>query len=578
MSATTAIDPITLAVVRNYLNATAVEMRDTIQRTSFSPVIYEDRDFACGLLDGNGGTLAEAPGLTLFMGTLSPGVIKSMPLIGRENIEPGDIFITSMPEFTGSHPADMMLFAPIFHSGKIFAFAASKAHLIDVGAKDPYPTDSIDAFQEGLRLPPLKLYSRGEIVSTLETVIKSNSRAPEVIWGDIQSQIACFRVAEKACIRLLDKYGFDTVTACVQEIYDHAERMARAAIRAMPAGTWSASDHLDDNGVERGVNVPVTVKVTIRPEQEEIEFDYTDSAPQQVGPTNAPTISTVSVSRMLGKILSAPGTPANEGSFRPIKVVTAETSVFNPASTAPTNLYGWPLLTAVETATKALAPVFPDKLPAQSGGDLCGIFRYGYWPESGKMFVEANIEGIGQGASSTSDGESAVVHVAEACSRNLPVEIEETHNPTIIERYELITDSGGAGTFRGGLGVRRDYRMHLPGFMISILERCTAPGEGVNGGKTAHATYGWVESSIHGNIRIEKTPATPFAAGDLISIRTGGGGGWGDPLLRDPQAVLRDVKDGYVSLDSAHNDYGVVIDPETLELDEPATHSLRASA
>ena len=227
--AATSVDPITLAVVRNYLNATAVEMRDTIQRTSFSPVIYEDRDFACGLLDAQGGTLAEAPGLTIFMCTLSPGVIKSMSLIGLDNVEPGDIFITSMPEFTGSHPADMMLFAPIFHGGKLFAFAASKAHLIDVGAKDPYPTDSIDAFQEGLRLPPLKLYSRGKIEKTLETVIKSNSRAPEVIWGDIQSQIASFRVADRACVRLCDKYGFEMVTDCIREIYDHAERMARVA-------------------------------------------------------------------------------------------------------------------------------------------------------------------------------------------------------------------------------------------------------------------------------------------------------------------------------------------------------------
>src|SRR5215213_3528837 len=180
IAAPVAVDPITLAVVRNYLNATAVEMRDTIQRTSFSPVIYEDRDFACGLLDAQGGTLAEAPGLTIFMGTLSPGVIKSMPLIGQENVEPGDIFITSMPEFTGSHPADMMLFSPIFHGGRLFGFTASKAHLIDVGAKDPYPTDSTDAFQEGLRLPPIKLYQNGVLEEQLASVITSNSRAPDV--------------------------------------------------------------------------------------------------------------------------------------------------------------------------------------------------------------------------------------------------------------------------------------------------------------------------------------------------------------------------------------------------------------
>lgn len=575
MPTATAVDPITLAVVRNYLNATAVEMRDTIQRTSFSPVIYEDRDFACGLLDSRGGTLAEAPGLTLFMGTLSPGVQKCIALKGIEWVEPGDIFVTSMPDYTGSHPADMMFFSPIFHGDGLFGFTASKAHLIDVGAKDPYPTDSIDAFQEGLRLPPIKLYRNGVLDEQLAAVIKSNSRAPEVIWGDIQSEIACFRVGEKAILRLLDKYGFDTVTACVNEIYDHAERLARASIREMPAGSWYAEDHCDDNGVLRDVPVKVGVKITIDPAAAEITFDYTGSAAQQVGPTNSPTISTVSVSRMMGKILSAPGTPANEGSFRPIKVVAPPNSVFNPASTAPTNLYGWPLLTAVETVTKALAPVFPDKLPAQSGGDLCGIFRYGYWPESGKMWVEANIEGIGQGASSTGDGESAVVHVAEACSRNLPVEIEETKNPTIIERYELIPDSGGAGRFRGGLGVCRDYRMEMKGHMISILERCTAPGEGVLGGKTAHATHGIVTSSIYGTVRITKTPAQPFAGGDLISIRTGGGGGWGSPLERDPAAVLRDVLDGYVTVEAARDEYAVVVTGSSV--DTAATDALRRS-
>jgi len=183
------------------------------------------------------------------------------------------------------------------------------------------------------------------------------------------------------------------------------------------------------------------------------------------------------------------------------------------------------------------------------------------------MWIEANIEGVGQGASSTADGESAVVHVAEACSRNLPVEIEETKNPTIVERYELITDSAGLGTYRGGLGVRRDYRMLQTGHMISILERCTAPGQGMLGGKTAQPTHGIIESSIHGSIRITKTPATPFAAGDLISIRTGGGGGWGDPLQRNPAAVLRDVQDGYVSIESAEVEYGVVISPETMTVD-----------
>jgi N-methylhydantoinase B len=575
MAVTTAVDPITLAVVHNALTTAAREMRDTIQRTSFAPVIYEDRDFACGLLDAEGATLAEAPGLTAFMGTLSPCWRRCLQTIDRNDLAPGDVIIVALPDYTGSHPADMALFSPIFHGDRIFGFAASKAHLIDVGAKDPYPVDSTDAFQEGLRLPPVKLYRRGVLNEEIGGIIRVNSRAPEVIWGDIHAQIASFRVGDRACQRLLDKYGFQTVTACIAEMYDHAERLARAAIRRMPAGTWSAEDHLDDNGVERGKPVPVKVSITIDPEAAEITFDYTGSAQQQVGPTNTPVIGTISISRMMGKILTSPESPANEGSFRPIKVIAPEGSVFNASSTAPTNLYGWPEMNAVEAIIHALGGVFPDKLPAGSGGDLCGVLRYGFYPDTGKIWYEANIEGVGQGASAWADGESAMVHISEACSRNLPVEIEETKDPVIVERYELIPDSGGAGRFRGGLGVRRDYRLQSAARVISVLERCTSPHWGVAGGKHGAPNYGVLESSIHGTVQIMKLPDTAMAEGDLISIRTGGGGGYGDPFEREPAAVMRDVLDGYVTEHAARTDYGVVIHEATQAVDDAATSAVR---
>lgn len=561
MTTKATVDPITIAVVHNTLLTAAREMRDTIQRTSFSPVIYEDRDFACGLLDAEANTLAEAPGLTAFMGTLSPGIKRSFQERGKDDLLPGDIFATSIPEFTGSHPADMMLWMPIYVDDRLFGFAASKAHLIDVGAKDPYPTDSIDAFQEGLRIPPVKLYRGGILDETLAAVIKSNSRAPETIWGDIHSQIACFRSGEESVQRLVRKYGFDTVYCCINEIYDHAERMAREAIRQMPAGTWTGIDYCDDNGVDRGVPLKIGVSVTIDPEAAEITFDYSESAEQQRGPMNAPMITAISISRMMGKILTAPDSAACEGSFRPIKVKAPKGSVFNPHDAAPTNLYGWPGMTAIEAIMSAMAPTFPDRLPAQSGGDLCAVFRYGFDPVTSQMWVEANIEGIGMGASAFADGESAMVHILEACSRNLPVELEEAKDPELIERYELIQDSGGAGTFRGGLGVRRDYRLLDDGRMISVLERCIAPHQGVAGGLPGGRTYGVLDSSIYGQgVEIIKTPDQPVAKGDLISIRSGGGGGFGDPLLREPARVLEDVLEELVSIEAAQELYGVVFD------------------
>ncbi|MEZ4665699.1 MAG: hydantoinase B/oxoprolinase family protein [Thermomicrobiales bacterium] len=574
---TVAVDPITTAVVHNSLLTTAREMREVIQRTSFSPIIYEDRDFACGLLDADASTLAEAPGLTAFMGTLSPGIKRSLAQRGKDDIAPGDIFCTSMPEYTGSHPADMMLWMPIFHEGTLVGFAASKAHLVDVGAKDPYPTDSTDAFQEGLRLPPVKLYRGGALDETLAAVIKSNSRAPETIWGDIHSQIASFRTGEEGVLRLLNKYGFGTVNACVQEIYDHAETMARDAIRQMPAGSWTGIDFSDDNGIDRGVPLRVGVTVTIDPDAAEITFDYSASAEQQRGPMNVPFITAISISRMLGKILTAPDSAACEGSFRPINVVAPKGSLFNPHDAAPTNLYGWPGMTAIEAVMSTMSPIFPERLPAQSGGDLCAVFRYGFDVQTGEMWVEANIEGIGMGASAFADGESAMVHILEACSRNLPVELEEAKDPEIIERYELIQDSGGAGKFRGGLGVQRDYRLLADGRMISVLERCIAPHAGVEGGLPGGRTYGVLDSSIYGQgVEIIKTPDQPIAKNDLLSIRTGGGGGFGNPLLRDPDRVQEDVLEELVSVEAAQELYGVVFD-EHGEVDTAETTKVRAA-
>ena len=225
---------------------------------------------------------------------------------------------------------------------------------------------------------------------------------------------------------------------------------------------------------------------------------------------------------------------------------------------------------------KALAEDFPDRFPAQSGGDLCGCFRYGFDQNTGEMWVEANIEGIGQGASAFADGESAIVHIEEA-SRNLPVELEETKDPEIIECYELVPDSGGAGKFRGGLGVRRAYRLLADGRMISTLERCNAPHASVAGGLPGGRTIGILDSSIYGAaVEFRKTPDQPIARGDLLTIITGGGGGYGNPLERDPERVRHDVLEGLVTPKAARDLYGVVFTPKE-EIDIPATRELRAS-
>jgi N-methylhydantoinase B len=568
-------NPVTVAVVRNYLLAAAREMRDTIQRTAVSPIIYDNRDFNCGLLDGQAGTMAEAPGLTHFMGSLSPGVKRSLASLAGQALEPCDVFVVAMPEFTGAHPPDTVVFAPIFEEGHLVAFAGSKAHLVDLGAKDPYPTDSTDAFQEGLRLPPTKLFAAGKLLQPVADIIRANSRAPQTIWGDLMAEVAALNVGRRSIEQLMRKYGRETVGECIQAIYRHSEELTRAAIRKLPAGTWVGRDRMDDNGVEHGKPVRIEVSLTINPVAGELVFDYSGSDPVQAGPTNCPLFTTISISRLMGKALTDPDSPGNEGSFRPFRVIAPEGNMFNPGTTAPTMLYGWPARAAVETMLKTLAPVFPDRVPTCSGGCLVGVLRFGTHPETGRMWLEGPLEAVGQGGSARGDGETAISHILSACSTNLPVEIEEAMDPIFVERYEIRADSGGPGRHRGGLGVVRDLRFEARANIISVIERGVAVHWGAEGGWPGSRNYAVLTSQAGGEREILKLPATPVAAGDRISIRAGGGGGFGDPLDRDPEAVRLDVRDGYVSMASAKEEYGVVFSEDGRRVDADATRALR---
>ena len=550
-------------------------MRDTIQRTAVSPIIYDNRDFNCGLLDYEAGTLAEAPGLTHFMGSLSPGVKRSLAHLAGQSVEAGDVFAIAMPDFTGAHPPDTVVFAPIFDGAQLVAYAASKAHLIDLGAKDPYPTDSTDAFQEGLRLPPTKLFAGGTLVAPVAEIIRANSRAPETIWGDLMAQIAALTVGRRSIEQLMRKYGPATVSACIQAIYRHSEELTRSAIRAMPAGTWVGTDRMDDNGVEYGKPVKIEVALTVDSEAGELIFDYSGSDPVQKGPTNCPLFTTISISRLMGKALTDPDSPGNEGSFRPFRVIAPQGNMFNPGTTAPTMLYGWPARAAVETMLKTLAPVFPERVPTCSGGCLVGLMRFGFHAQTGRMWLEGPLEAIGQGASAQGDGETAISHILSACSTNLPVEIEEAMDPTFVERYEIRPDTGGPGRFRGGMGVVRDLRFESEVSIISIIERGVAVHWGAEGGWPGSRNYAVLTSSRWGEREVLKLPATPLAPGDRISIRAGGGGGYGDPLDRDSEAVRVDVRDDYISITAAQVEYGVVFDSLGRGVDQKATASLR---
>lgn len=579
------INQITIAVIRNKLLSIAKEMKETIMRTSFHPIIYEDVDFACGILDANAGVLAEAPTIHVFMGSLGPAVRKSVEAMGNEGVEPGDIIgVAAVPEFTGSHPPDAMVFAPLFHEDRFFGYAASKGHLIDLGAKDPYPVDSTDAFQEGLRLPPVKLYKKGELQREIQEVLKWNSRAPEVIWGDLQAQIAALRLAKARLETLLGKYDVDFVTACISQANQLAESAVKDVLARIPHGSWVGEDYMDSNGIELDKPVKLRIKFTIT--ESAFVIDYSESDRQQKGPTNCPLLTTVSVSRLMAKTILWPRGPAIEGHFRPLEVKVPKGTLFNPDSSAPTMLYGWPATVALEVMFKTLAPVFPDRVPACSAGDVAGNTYYGWSSRNGKYWWTSAIQGVGHGAKSFEDGADALTHFVVACSKNCPVEVEETQVPMFVERYELLHDSGGPGKYRGGLGYRKDYRFLEPGFIICTVEKGKYPHSGVNGGKPGRGNvvvvrtdnksvekYAIAKSSE--GYEVLKFPSLALDRGDIVSERWGGGGGWGDPFEREIEAVRADVVNQYVSIESASHDYGVIIDPNNYQVDVEATKRIR---
>jgi N-methylhydantoinase B len=341
----------------------------------------------------------------------------------------------------------------------------------------------------------------------------------------------------------------------------------------MPQGTWSAEDYLDNNGID--LDRPILTKVTVTIQESDITIDFTGSAPEQSGPVNGLWIGTMSSARGAVKALTNPESPANEGCFRPIKIIIPEHSVYSACATAPSFLYFQINIHIIELLNKALYKVLSGKIPACSGGDTCGTGYYGVNPGTGKYWTTLTPCIIGQGASLFSDGDNYVHPLDTSCAKNAPTEVLESSYPLFIEKVELVPDSGGAGKLRGGLGSALQVRLPIPATFFSFIEKGKTPHWGVNGGKEGLRNYALVHSKEKGEFEVLKTTGITLDAGDSVTVIAGGGGGYGDPLEREPEAVREDVIDGYVSPGQAREDYGVVIDPNTFDIDIKATNRLR---
>jgi N-methylhydantoinase B len=571
------VDPITFAVVRNRLISTANGMIETAAHCGVSSFLSTIMDCSFAILDSDAAIIAQSEkGILLFLSSSSPATQNCIDFIGKENIEPGDVIVSTVPEFTGNHASDAVLFTPIFFEDRLFGYATSKAHWQDVGAKNTYPTDATNIYEEGLRLPPLKLYKRGKLQTEVLEIIRWNSRAPEQVWGDIQAQIAGCHFGEKQVTELLKKYGAATINACIKEMYDHSERITRLAIEKIPDGTWTAEDFMDSNGID--LDKPIKIKVTVTIKGSDITVDFTGSDPEQSGPMNGLWVTTLSAARMAVKALTSPELPANEGSNRPITVIAPRGCVYNAGPNAPCFLCGNVASTILELINKALYKVLPERVPACSGGDVCGVGFFGLDPNTGKHWATLSSAAIGNGADFFADGDNGRAHHSLGGSGDSggSMELTEATFPMLIESYELVPDGGGAGKHRGGLGSRMQIRILSPATLFAFIEKAKSPHWGIDGGKAGQGNSLTIKSVDRPGIEVLKTSGVPLAEGYRVIATAGGGGGYGEPRERDAARVRRDVINGYVSVAGARRDYGVVIDPETFEIDDIATQKLRS--
>lgn len=538
-------DPVTVEVIRNAFNSIASQMNNNLARSAYTPIIYEMKDCSVGLFDADARLLGQAPGLPIFLGNLEAAIeVTTAHFGGREIYRPGDVFAVNDSYLTGSHLNDVSVFSPIFHGGALIGFCATKAHWLDIGAKDPSQAmDSTEIYQEGYRIAPTHLYRGGEPVRETIEFLTRNSRLPRSIWGDMHAQIAACRTGEQQLQKLYERFGAETVGAAIDAIFEQSERLDREAVGRLPDGVYRAAGEMDSHG-PGGAPVPVAVAVTI--DGEEMALDLAGSSPQTPGCMNSGLAQTISGARLAYKFLLNPDVPVTGGTFRNLAVKVPERSVFDAREPAACQYYYPHIGLMIDLFIRALAPALPDAVVAGQPADAMNIMFTGPNPRTGERFVCGESTGVGWGAHAGGDGANALANYGGGDLKNFPVEVVESLYPLRIHRYGLWEGSGGDGARRGGLGVLREYEPLGDDLTVSLwFERTRTPAWGLFGGEPG-ATTNVVVDRGDGPEPMLKTNRLSTPAGSRITVRTGGGGGYGDPSDRTSEARAADRADGYV--------------------------------
>jgi N-methylhydantoinase B len=567
------MNPITLGVVWGALQSIAVEIGTTVHRTAYSEQAREGQDFSVAIFDARGRMVAQGPYSPGHMGAMSFAVKNALAAHPVETLQPGDAILLNDPLLGSGHLPDFFITQPAFHAGELVGFAVNILHHTDVGGQRPgsQGVEGIfDYFQEGLRIPPTKVWKAYEEQEGIVGIIAANTRTPDKVLGDLRAQRSALRVGELRLQDLAQRYGTATLTEAMDEIIARTEASMRAALAAVPDGVYTFEDFLDDYGPG---TPPLRVFVTVTVEGDGITIDYAGSSPQTPSGMNSYINYTRSYSYAAVKCLTDPYGPMNEGALRPVTVTAPEGSFLNPRPPAGGGPRAIICYRTFEAILGALAPALPERVAAASSHFANPTFG-GVDRARGRRFVAYELVLSGTGARASKDGCEAMASAFNAS--NIPVEAQEANQPVVIERFELIPDSAGPGTFRGGAAIRRDMRFLADeGKLTNLSERQRFAPYGLFGGRpgTLARTVlnpGPEEELIHGKASRE------FAYGDVISFQQSGAGGYGDPFARDPARVLDDVLDDYVSIGAARRDYGVVI-REDLTIDDEATQALRAA-
>ncbi len=571
------MNAIDLEVIYQSTLQIARELTLNMLRTGYSTIIKESQDFTFAVFDARGRMVAQGIPQPLHIGPLAAQV-QEIRRLYRGKIEPGDVFIVNHPyRACQNHATDVTVISPVFFGERLTAFIGNIAHKPDLGGKVPGTNsgDATDLFQEGLLIPPLKLVRRGELNGDLYEMICANTRTPELTWGDINAQVNTNVYGLKKFGELFGKYGVDKVLSCWERWMEICEAELRKEIAKVPAGLYGPeTDYVDDDGVD--LDRPYRITASLEVKGDTLHF-ILDSDPQARGPINLRPCVSRNFIECCVKMVFTPELPVNHGLSGPVRVsYPPEGSLLNPRYPAPVNMYVRPSQITTSVIVRVLARAVPGRVPAPGSAAGGSLSIAGQHPRLRRWYSQYEIFPGGSGARPYGDGVSAMDELVINVM-NTPVEAVETEFPVRVERYELVTDSAGPGTFRGGLGTRRQWRILAEESVINIrTDRFKFSSPGVFGAKPARPSRACLNpgtpeerplTSKVANLRLKK--------GDLLSWELAGGGGWGEPRERDPERVRQDVLRGYVSLEAARQDYGVVLNPGDLSLDREATARLR---